>query len=48
MSYGLPRLARALPALAALTFAAFTAPASAALGAMKNPFTRTPPNSEAR
>jgi hypothetical protein len=32
MSYGLPRLVRALPALAALTFAAFTAPASAALG----------------
>jgi hypothetical protein len=32
MSYGFPRLARALPALAALTFAAFIAPASAALG----------------
>lgn len=32
MSYGLPRRARALPALAALTFAAFIAPALAALG----------------
>jgi hypothetical protein len=32
MSYGFPRLARALPALAALTFACFIAPASAGLG----------------
>jgi len=32
MSYGFPRLARALPALAALTFAALIAPASAGLG----------------
>jgi hypothetical protein len=32
MSYGFTRLARALPALAALTFAAFIQPASAALG----------------
>jgi len=32
MSYGRPRLARALPALAALTIAAFIAPASAGLG----------------
>jgi hypothetical protein len=32
MSYGFLRRARALPALAALTFAAFIAPASAALG----------------
>ena len=32
MSYGFPRLARALPALAALTFSAFIAPASAGLG----------------
>lgn len=32
MSYGFPRLARALPALAALMFAAFIAPAFAALG----------------